>query len=237
MIKRNTLLTALLAMILLSACNMPGLTSTSTALPPTPTQTSEPSATIPPTETAQPTETSAPIGAEALTCPPAAPPLADWPVYCQDTYGFFYQYPPAATVSDASNAMDAGNAASAVRIDLPVEPGTNLGEKYLDVIVQETDRACESPMAADYPAEMVERQEITINDVPFLKQSGSDAGAGNYYQWIAYSTGWEGVCVSFDFVLHSTNRMNYPTPPPEFDFDAETAVFEQIVGSFSRYTP
>jgi hypothetical protein len=66
--------------------------------------------------------------------------------------------------------------------------------------------------------------------------SGSDAGAGNYYDFTAYTTTQGDTCVSLSFVLHSTAAQNYTPPLPEFDRNAESAVFEQIVATF-QWTP
>ena len=124
-----------------------------------------------------------------------------------------------------------------VRIDLPIVPDTNLSEKYLELYVRETSDACTGVNTGGYPAGSFETENVMINGKNFIKQSGSDAGVGNYWHWIAYTTGRTGLCVSFEFILHYTNRYNYPTPPPEFDFDLETAVFEQIVETFDWYLP
>jgi hypothetical protein len=83
---------------------------------------------------------------------------------------------------------------------------------------------CKENLLTNYP--------ITINGISFLKQTGGDAGAGNIYQWVAYSTFLENVCVSLDFILHSHNPGVYPTPPPEFDYTAEVVIFDQIVSTY-----
>jgi hypothetical protein len=73
---------------------------------------------------------------------------------------------------------------------------------------------------------------VVVNGITFLKQTGGDAGAGNIYEWVAYSTLRDNVCVSLDFILHSHNPGAYPTPPPVFDYAAESAVFGQIVETY-----
>lgn len=199
---------------------------------PLPTQTVLPGSTAAPTSMPAITMTSsvpAGIGAESTACPPAELPNPDWPVYCDDANGFFIQYPPEASISET----DAG----IIRFDLPVQPGTNLGEKYAEISVRLNQAACASPLAEGYVPEAVAAENLEINGLNFVKQSGSDAGAGNYYNWTAYSTARGNRCVSFGFVLHSTNRYNYPTPPPEFNMDAETAVFGQTMDTFRWVTP
>ena len=81
---------------------------------------------------------------------------------------------------------------------------------------------------------MLETSEIvTVNGLSFLKQTGGDGAAGNLYQWVAYSTFKDNVCVSLDFILHSLNPGNFPVPPPVFDYAAESAVFGQIVSTYA----
>ncbi|MEM5774173.1 MAG: hypothetical protein AAGU05_04160 [Anaerolineaceae bacterium] len=208
----------LLTASLLAACAQVITPATAT---PAPSETPVPAPTLTPEPTA--TEGTG-IGGESA-CPPAPLPMPDWPFYCDTTVGYFFQYPSDAMLNDQTGD-------GIVRIDLSVLPGTNLGEKYLEVSAATGQETCASPLAGGYVPEAVNNEEVEINGLTFLKQSGSDAGAGNYYNWTAYSTARDGTCVSFGFVLHSTNRYNYPTPPPEFDEAAETAVFEQILGTF-----
>ena len=74
---------------------------------------------------------------------------------------------------------------------------------------------------------------VTINGISFLKQTGGDATAGHVNTWTAYSTVRDNVCVSLDFVLRAANLGNFPTPPSAFDEAAETAVFGQIVATYT----
>ena len=105
--------------------------------------------------------------------------------------------------------------------------GTNLSAKYLEVIVAENANTCQSPLPTNQPSETV-----TINGISFLKQTGTEGAAGSLYQWVAYSTLRDNVCVSLDFILRSHDPGVFSTPPPVFDFAAESAVFEQIVATY-----
>jgi len=78
---------------------------------------------------------------------------------------------------------------------------------------------------------------VTINGTSFLKQTGADAGVGNLYEWVAYSTLHNTDCVSMGFVLHSLNPGNFATPIPVFDKAAESAVFEQIMQTLTWIAP
>lgn len=225
----QTLILALLALLTAGCALTGGLLATSTPVPPSPLPPT-PAPTTTPAPTASPSPDAALEEPESVSaCPPDSPPIPGWPVYCNERFGFFIQYPPEAVITETDFNY--------ARFELPIEPDTNLGEKYLELIVQESNRACSSPLAEGYPTEMVDMQNVVIEGKNFLKQSGSDAGVGNIWEWVAYSTGKGNLCVYFDFVLHSTNPYNYPTPPPEFDYDAETAVFEEIAGSLRWYTP
>jgi hypothetical protein len=161
------------------------------------------------------------------TATPSATPLppgGDWLTFTNTTYGFEFKYPPQGVI--APDGTD-----NFTRIDLPFADGTNLRDKYLEVVVVENLDNCRSPLAS---SSMLETSDIVvINSLSFLKQTGEDGGAGHLYQWVAYSTRRDNVCVSLDFILHSLNPGNFPTPPPVFDFAAESAVFEQIVSTFA----
>ena len=176
----------------------------------TPTSTSTPIVTITPSPTASvtPTPTST---------------VGDWLNFTNQTYGFLFQYPPQGTIIS-------GGDDTFTRIELPFTDGTNLREKYLEMIVAENVSPCQSPLGTQ---SMLETSEsVIINGSSFLKQTGGDAGAGNIYQWVAYSAIKDNACISLDFILHSLNPDNFPTPPPVFDYAAETAVFEQIVSTY-----
>ncbi len=76
-------------------------------------------------------------------------------------------------------------------------------------------------------------ENVTINNIQFLKETGLGAAAGNIYDWTGYSTVKNNACISMVFVLHSANAGVYPTPPPDFDKAAESAVFTTIMNSFN----
>jgi hypothetical protein len=157
--------------------------------------------------------------------PTPTTPVDAWLTFTNVTYGFLFKYPPQGMIGSGGND-------NFTRIDLPFVQGTNLGEKYLEMIVVENASLCQSPLATQ---SMLETSEtVIINGISFLKQTGGDAGAGNLYQWVAYSTSRDNACVSLDFILHSLNPGNYfPTPPPVFDYAVESAVFEQIVSTYT----
>lgn len=183
-------------------------------------QTPLPSATVPvSTETAPPA-----AGGSITACPPDALPNPDWPYYCGGDGRFFVQYPDDAEFSEGDMGVP--------RISLSVLPGTNLGEKYVDIAAQSGLETCTSPLTDGYVPEMVQTEQVEINGLTFRKESGADAGAGNYYNWTAFSTEKDGLCVSLSFVLHSTNPSNYPTPPPEYDAEAESAVMDEMLDTF-----
>ena len=146
---------------------------------------------------------------------PPTPIVNGWLPYTNSYYGFEFKYPPQAQIISQQNNF--------ARIDLPFTPGTNLKEKYLEVIIAENISPCQSPLATQ--SILQSSEAVTINGIPFLKQTGEDGGAGHLHQWIAYSTFRDNACVSLDFILYSLNPGNFPTPPPVFDYAAETSLW------------
>jgi hypothetical protein len=153
---------------------------------------------------------------------PAVP--AGWICYQNTLYGFEVCYPADATLSNES--------ADHVRINLSIAPGTNLMEKWMDVNGRTTPPACGSPQASGYDPSAVETEHRALAGLDFLVQHAGEGAAGNIYEWTGYSTEREGVCASLTGILHSGQLGNYATPPAEFNHDAESAVFEQIVETF-----
>ena len=165
-----------------------------------------------------------PEGGSSSSAPasPTQNPTGDWEKYFNEKYGFEFKYPKGSSVSDQSDVH--------ARVTIPVvTSGTNLSEKYVDVTVVEGAATCKSP---DIGGEATTTETITINGIEFLREAGAGAGAGNMYEFVAYSTSANNNCVSMTFVLHSTNPGNYQTPPPEFDKAAESAVFDLIIKTF-----
>jgi hypothetical protein len=151
-------------------------------------------------------------------------PTDGWLTFTNQTYGFLFKYPPQSSVVSGGND-------NFTRIDLPFVQGTNLTEKYLEMIVVENVNPCQSPLATQSILQTSE--VVTINGITFLKQTGEDAGVGHLHQWVAYSTINGNACISLDFILHSLNPGNFSTPPPVFNYAQESAVFEQIVSTFT----
>lgn len=221
----------LLFMALLSACVPAAPSPTFT---PVPTETPLPAPTGTPAPTSAPTATTeagigAPGGAEITTCPPDVLPQPDWNTYCDPTAQIFIQYPQDSAFEVTSDGVP--------RAQLSVQPGTNLGEKYMEITWRNVSGECRSWMAEGYAPEMVETGEEVINGMEFTLESGADAGAGNYYVWKSYSTARADFCVSLNFVLHSTNPDNYPTPPAVYDEALESAIFSEIVDTFRWVSP
>ncbi|MCK6539099.1 MAG: hypothetical protein L6Q26_03485 [Anaerolineales bacterium] len=164
----------------------------------------------------RPSSGSSPTATPTLT----QNPTSGWENYLNTKYGFVFKYPNGSSISNQSD--------NGARIQLPFTGGTNLLEKYLDVRVVEGANPCKSP-DIEPPTSA---ENVTINGIQFLKESGEGAAAGNRYDFIAYSASANNNCVSLTFVLHSANIGNYATPPPEFNKAAESAVFDLIVNTF-----
>jgi hypothetical protein len=178
---------------------------------PTPTGTSAPSAT--PTSTASPTATPTPTGTTSSTTG----------LYQNTKYNFSFRLPSGAKIVDQTDTVG--------YVTLPiVTAGTNLREKYIQIHVVEGATPCVSP-AMDNP---VTNENVTINAIPFTKQTGQGAGAGHRYDWTAYSTTYNNACISLAFVLHSVNPGVYSTQPPEFDMAKETEVISTTIATYSR---
>ena len=205
-----------------------GSTPTAT-LTPTDTPFPAPNTDTPTPTPGEPTNTPTPSytpGGPTVTSTPTAT-VSDWLTFTNSKYGFQFQYPKEGQIA-------AGGSDNFARIDLPFALGTNLREKYLEVIVAENVNPCRSPLGT---SSMLQTSEtVVINGITFLKETGEDRGAGNIHQWVAYSTSRNNACVSLDFILHSLNPDNFPTPPPVFDFPAESAAFGQIVSTYTWLT-
>jgi hypothetical protein len=167
-----------------------------------------------------PTPTAIPLPSAAPLSTPEGP--VGWLTYTDTYAGFSIQYPPDGTLF--LEAM--------TRIDLPIAPDTNLGEKYLQIAYGSLASPCLSSLGAGWAPGTIPQTPVTFNGIEFIQEEGADAGAGNIYKWTAYSVSNGSVCISLEFILHATNPSMYDVPPAEFDPAAESAVFEQMMDTF-----
>lgn len=204
-----------------------GFLPTPTVTPLSPTDTPSPSST----PTALPTLTASPPAPSATPTATSLPssPTDQWNTYRNYNFGFELRYPPGS--SFAVNLPDAA------RLDLPFASGTNLVEKYLEINAQEYLGRCLSPLMESLPPEALQLEMLVVDPLTFATVSFSEGAAGGRYDWTAYAVHSEAVCVTLDFVLHSSNPDYFPTPPPIFDMNLEKRVFEQIVQTFVWFVP
>jgi len=216
---------ALLGILSILACNLPSLVGApSPTLPPA---TAPALPTQPPTVEASPSSTAAeapPTGEPSLT-----PEHPDWPTYRNEACGFGLRYPPEANEGSAVQGD--------VHFELPITSGTNLSEKYLEVSCRTRVSPCASPFAEGYAPGSLSTELRELRGIEFAIQSAAEGAAGSIYEWVSYSTTRGDSCASLTFILHSTNPLNYTPPLPEFDRDAESAIFEEIVSTFAWLIP
>jgi hypothetical protein len=222
-------------MALLAACEFSPLNPANTPTPlPSSTATPGPgsTATLSPTQTLTPSPTQTlstatvtqPAGPLPLCLPGTTPAVNGWAICRSLGYGFEVSYPADSTPGEVRPDY--------ARIDLPFTPGTNLVEKYLEIDASQGAKSCTSPLAQDFEPAAVPTQQVSLQSLGFTRQEGREGAAGNHYQWVAYSIMQGDVCVSLSFVLHSTNPDNFATPPPEFDPQQESEIFDQVVATF-----
>jgi len=142
--------------------------------------------------------------------------------YQNTKYHFKFTLPAGATIQSQSDSVG--------RVNLPFTSGTNLTEKYIQVNAADNVNPCVSPVMDGASATT---ENVTINNIQFIKQTGQGVAAGNIYDWVAYSTVRETSCISLTFVLHSINPANQNPPPPVFDKNAESAVFATVMDTFN----
>jgi hypothetical protein len=205
---------------------MPGTISpTPTHAAPTNTTSPASATPAPPTLTPTPgTPTISPTPATPSASPTATTNAAN--TFQNTKYNFKFTLPPGSTVVSQSDTTS--------RVSLPVTAGTNLISKYIQIHVVEGANPCVSPAVDGVPTST---ENVTINNIPFVKTKGQGAAAGNRYDWTAYATTYNNACISLAFILHSANPGNYATPPPVFDMPKESAVIGTTISSFNKVNP
>ncbi len=211
--------------IRVSGTAVPTSTPTPTATPTrTPTGTRPATATRTPTGAvpASATPTASPTFTPTSTATPSGPDSSGWNTYLDEAYGFSFKFPPGSTVSSHT---DTGG-----RVYLPITPGTNLSQKWVDVNVAEGVSPCEAP--GTHPTDSSEA--ATFNGILFLKQGWTEGLMSHRADITAYSTTKANACITLSFVLWSVVPEVMTTPPPVFDRAAESAVFTTIMSTFAE---
>jgi hypothetical protein len=157
----------------------------------------------------------------------ATPPTPAASTYQNTKYNFKFTLPAGASIVSQTDNVG--------RVSLPIiTGGTNLLEKYVQIHVEENKTPCVSPAVDGVPTST---ENVTINNIQFVKTTGQGAAAGNRYDWTVYATTRNNACISFAFILHSANPGNYATPPPEFNMAQESAVIGTTMSTYSLVTP
>ena len=169
--------------------------------------------------TITPTITNTP-GTTTPTATSTQTTTSNWNTYQNGKYGFNFKFPPGSIITSQTD--------TAGRIFMPITSGTNLVEKFLDITVVENADPCKTPTNG-----VATSENVSLNSISFLKETGSGVAAGNIYDWVAYSTTKDNACISLTFVLHSADLGSYATPPAPFDRMAESKVFDTVMTTFS----
>jgi hypothetical protein len=174
------------------------------------------------------------LAALALACslsPLAEPPtpssgssLAGWQTYQSGRYHYAIQYPPGATVEITDNEH--------ARIDLPTVPGTNLIGKVTEITALRGVSSC----PAQYGA-LQSSENVTVRGLSFLHETGLGVALGTTYDWQAYSTTKNNICVNLTFLMKIADPGNEPTPPARFDRAEETKIFPVLLSTFTWTNP
>ena len=212
---------------------LPCTSTPTTAVPTTATTpvATTPAGTTPAPTTAVPTTATTPVPTTAVPTTPTTPvPTTAVPTtgstsgsYQNTKYNFRFSLPSGAKIVSQSDTVG--------QVSLPiVNAGTNLRSKSIQIHVREGVSPCDSP-AVEHP---LTSENVTINNIPFFKETEEGAAAGNRYDTTAYSTTYNNACISLSFVFHSENPYNYPTPPPQYDKVSEFAVIDATMATYSR---
>ena len=179
---------------------------------------------VPTTAVPDSSATATPTPSSTVTPTPTTPGPTGLQ-YQNSKYSFRLSLPSGARIVSQSDNVGL--------VSLPiVNAGTNLRSKYIQIHVREGISPCTSPVV-EHP---LTTENVTINSIPFVKETGEGAVAGNRYDTTAYSTSYNNACISLAFVLHSDNPFNYPTPPSEYNETAEKAVIDTTMATYSRIT-
>ena len=203
---------------LLAACAPAAVPATSAAPASAPEVQSSASASAASSASAQ-----GPIGRTVIKPPPGATagPDVEMLGYRNQTIGFSLHFPMSWQTTDAS--------ANPVVYTLPVDPGTTLVEERLEILTTANAADCKE---STYGGASGAPEQVTINGIDLLKETGTDVGAGQIRDWSSYSVMKGSTCINVTFVLHSVAAGVYSTEPAPFDKAQEMQMFDSVISTF-----
>jgi hypothetical protein len=137
--------------------------------------------------------------------------------------GFSIQYP------NSWQRLDTGE--YPIVFSTQAAPGTTLLEKRMEIDVRDLGLDCRQTYYGGAVVSDI-RTSLQTDGGSFLVETGVGVAAGNIYDWTSYSMLRGFNCVTITFVLHSADPGVYGTAPPQFDKAAESAIFDELLGTF-----
>lgn len=148
---------------------------------------------------------------------------SDWKTYTSEKYGFEIKYP--------KNVERVAKKENKIYIDIHVDPGTTLINKFVEVIIEESPPAqccCNSRCG-----EIIKTERVHINEMEFRKEIQCSTATGLILDCISYYTMKGNQCFSLHFGLHHIKQKHgFDVLLPEFNREKESDIFDQIFSSF-----
>ena len=156
-------------------------------------------------------------------CAPLPTPNVPERATYESAAGFSIQYPT------SWQRLDTGD--YPIVFSTQAAPGTTLLEKRMEIDVRDLGLDCRQ---ATYGGAIVgdTGTALLAEGGSFVVESGTGIAAGNIYDWTSYSAKRGVNCVTITFVLHSADPGVYATAPPPFDKAAESAIFDELLGTY-----
>lgn len=145
---------------------------------------------------------------------------------------FSIRYPASYTLNDSYlyQALGPGKDIAGIKFTIPDElaTGTNLSSFDTGVSVESIPQTIDCN-ASLFLYQGVTPETVTDSGVTYSVASGSDAGAGNFYEEKVWAMPGTNPCLAIRYFIHSTNISNYPTGTvTAFDHDALVSQFDEI---------
>jgi len=184
--------------------------------------------------------------------------ISDWNIYKNEKYGFEIKYPPYSpkvkkteynkeankyiTTEVAIPQIEESDEKNYITIQLPFLQNSYFSSKKLIINIQPKEESCS---LLDIGPN-IERKTIYINGIKFIREKGTEYGAGHGEEIIRYTTFKRNQCIQLIFSLSyvSPSMFYSELPPPDSEelkefyrqteekFRKELEIFDQMVSTF-----
>lgn len=171
---------------------------------------------------------------QPVASPTATPDRTAWRTYTNPSFGITLKYPSMFSLVPGKSGplaewqlygLTNGSEIASVNIPTSFQIRTNFLGASLRIGVSKDPAAIEQCVTPSSDLGYADTYHVRmIGGQQFREFTRSDAGAGNFYEFISYRAVRNNGCEVFEYYIHKTNIQNYPPSAGRKEFDRSVVI-------------